>query len=203
MRVREILERVAAETTAHRKDLDAINEIDNEISTLNLLAEELIDISNRRGRQPEILDVCEVITHCISLMERDTASRSVTVRMEVDSPAPPAFANRKDLKNIIINILANCVEAAGDDGWVKVTVGQGDEGSNGGKVEMVVTDSGPGVPEDLVGRVFDPFYTTKLEGRGIGLFSAKKRANANGGDVSCEIGEDGRSRFVISLPLAS
>jgi signal transduction histidine kinase len=67
----------------------------------------------------------------------------------------------------------------------------------------MITDSGPGVPEDLLARVFDPFYTTKTRGTGIGLFSAKKRANANGGDVYCEIAEEGRSRFVISLPLAS
>jgi signal transduction histidine kinase len=95
------------------------------------------------------------------------------------------------------------VEAVAEDGWVRVAVETAESGSPGRSVNIVVTDSGPGVPEDLMGRIFDPFFTTKSTGSGIGLFSAKKRANANGGDVLCEPGEDGKSRFVITLPLAS
>jgi signal transduction histidine kinase len=52
-------------------------------------------------------------------------------------------------------------------------------------------------------RIFDPFYSRKDGGSGLGLFSAKKRANANGGDVICEMGGDGKSQFVIWFPLAS
>jgi signal transduction histidine kinase len=52
-------------------------------------------------------------------------------------------------------------------------------------------------------KIFDPFYSRKEGGSGLGLFSAKKRANANGGDVICEAGENGTSRFVIWFPVAS
>jgi signal transduction histidine kinase len=120
----------------------------------------------------------------------------------VDSP-PPAFANKKDVKNILISVLANCVEAATENGWVDIVVREGGSRAPGGCVSIEITDSGPGVPQDLQGRVFDPFYSTKAGGSGVGLFSAKKRANANGGDVVCETGEDGKSRFIIWLPSAS
>jgi PAS domain S-box-containing protein len=203
MRLRETLEKMMTAKAVTRKDLATVDEIDGEIGTLNRMVEEIIDISGRKERHPEILDVCEVINHCTSLIEQDAAGRSVTIRRVVDSIPPPAFANRKDVKTILINVLANCLEAAGADGWVNIAVVHRDSGSDGGAVDVMVTDSGPGVPEDLLNRVFDPFYTTKPRGGGVGLFSAKKRANANGGDVYCEIGEDGKSRFVISLPLAA
>jgi two-component system sensor histidine kinase PilS (NtrC family) len=115
---------------------------------------------------------------------------------------PPVFANRKDVKNILINILANCIEAAGPGGWVDIKVAADDSRMDGHCVTLTVTDSGQGVPKDEIDKVFDPFYSTKETGSGVGLFSAKKRARANGGDVVCEIGPDGKSRFVIWFPQA-
>jgi signal transduction histidine kinase len=202
-RMRSILERTRSGGKTGKGDLKPLDEIGSEIKTLSLLAEELIDISDRKGRMPELVDPGAIVDHCIALVSDETSGPSIYRADPGGSPHPPVFANRKDLKNILISVLANCVEAVAEDGWVRVAVETAESGSPGRSVNIVVTDSGPGVPEDLMGRIFDPFFTTKSTGSGIGLFSAKKRANANGGDVLCEPGEDGKSRFVITLPLAS
>ncbi len=201
--VRDILERTRSGGRAGKKDLKVLDEITSEIDTLNLLAAELIDISNRQGRKPEMVDLREIAGHCIALVSDEAAGVRIDLADSPGSPPPPAFANRKDVKNILISVLANCVEAVGEDGWVRVAVEAVDSGSSQSSVDIVVTDSGPGVQEDLMARIFEPFFSTKAEGRGVGLFSAKKRANANGGDILCEPGENGKSRFVISLPPAS
>ncbi len=202
-RVRDILERTRSGGKTGKKDLKTLDEITSEINTLNLLAEELIDISNRKGRKPEIVDLGEVVDRCTALVSDEATGPMIDLADSPGSPPPPVFANRKDVKNILISILANCVEAVGESGWIRVAVEAVDSGSSRSAVNIVVTDSGPGVPEDLMASIFDPFFSTKADGRGVGLFSAKKRANANGGDVLCELGEDGKSRFIISLPPAS
>jgi PAS domain S-box-containing protein len=201
-RVRDILQRIRSGRKAGRKDLKALDEITSEIKTLNMLAEELIDISDRKGRKTELLDLRDLVGRCIALMSDEASGPRIVLDGNSGPPPPLAFANRKDVKNILIGVLANSVEAAGEDGWVRVAVESSDSGQAGSFVNILVTDSGPGVPEDLRTRVFDAFFSTKSEGRGVGLFSAKKRANANGGDLSCEPGENGKSRFVITLPAA-
>jgi signal transduction histidine kinase len=202
-RVREILERRWSGGKTGKRGLKALEDITSEIDTLQLLTEELIDISNRKGREPELVDLREVVGRCIALMCDQESGPRIDLEDCTGFLPPPAFANRKDIKNILISVLANCAEAAGDHGWVKVAVEASDSGAPGSTLDVIVTDSGPGVPDNLMVRIFDPFFSTKEGGKGIGLFSAKKRAHANGGDVRCEPGENGKSRFVISLPLAS
>jgi len=202
-RVRDILERIRSGRKAGKKGLKALDEITTEIETLNLLAAELVDISDRKGRKPELVDLRDLVERCVALMKDGASGPRIEFLDSAEALPPPAFANSKEIRNVLIGVLANCVEAAGEEGWVRVRVQPSDSGSAVSSVNIVITDSGPGVPEDLVVRIFDPFFSTKSEGRGLGLFSAKKRANANGGDVICERGEGGTSRFVISLPTAS
>ncbi|MFH1313913.1 MAG: PAS domain-containing protein [Candidatus Eisenbacteria bacterium] len=181
-----------------------LGSIAREIDNLNLLAQELIDISNVESHNYRIVDVIEVLDHCISLTSTDLAARSVKIERRGDGAVLPAiFVNPKDLKTVFLNVLTNCIDAAGEQGDVTIDVRQ--DGRRAGSETVCVTfnDSGPGVSEVEMARIFDPFYSRKDGGSGLGLFSAKKRANANGGDVICEMGENGKSRFVIWFPLAS
>jgi signal transduction histidine kinase len=202
-RVREMLQRLRSGGKTGQKNLKALKEITSEIETLDLLAAELIDISDRKGRKPELVNLPDLLDRCVALMSGEATGPRIELMDSAELPVPPVFANSKDVKNILISVLANCVEAAGEEGWVRAKVEFSDSDPSGSSVNILITDSGPGVPEDLMVRIFDPFFSTKADGRGLGLFSAKKRANANGGDVLCEPGEDGKSRFVISLPPAS
>jgi signal transduction histidine kinase len=181
-----------------------ISGIAREIENLNLLAQELIDISSSESHKYEIIDVSEVLDHCISLTSSDLAARSVNIEKRGDTSALPAiFANRKDLKTVFLNVLINCIDAAGEQGAVTVDIKRDGARAGTETVSIAFTDTGPGVSEADIARIFDPFYSRKDGGSGLGLFSAKKRANANGGDVICEIGADGKSQFVIWFPLAS
>ncbi len=181
----------------------ALEDLRIEVQRLELLARELIDTSNRKKRIPEIVDITDILEYCVSLTAGDASDKSIEVRRRVETMPPPIFANSQDVKSILINILANAIDVAGKGGWVDITVEANGGRDECGAVVLAIEDSGPGVPKTELGRVFDPFYTTKEMGSGMGLFSSKKRARANGGDLVCEIGPSGKSRFVLWFPVAS
>jgi PAS domain S-box-containing protein len=203
MKIRDSIGAISCCTPTEAHLDPAISGIGEQVESLTMLAQELIDLSNAGSRKYELLDVDELLEKCLSLTSADSESRSVKVKKQIVSALPPVFANRKDVKTVLLNLLANCIDAAGTDGFVSVDVAQGKSPKGVECVRLTIRDSGPGVPRSQITRIFDPFYTRREGGSGLGLFSAKKRARANGGDVICEIGPDGKSRFVVWLPLAS
>ncbi len=203
MRIRDLAANIASESPEAAGQGPALEGISDEVERLVLLAQELVDISNVVGRQYELIDVADIVEHCVSLTSSDSSRRSVEVRTSIESPLPPVFANTKDLRTVFLHLLANSIEAAGRGGFIDIDVRQAKTESGEDCLRVTFEDSGPGVPEAERKKIFDPFYSSKEGGSGLGLFSAKKRANANGGDVVCEAGTKGQCRFVLRFPLAS
>jgi signal transduction histidine kinase len=182
-------------------DKDTLAGLRTELGHLALLVDELAEVSNPRRRSPEALDLEQAIDHCLGLLDGDLRAKGIQVKKQMGD-APPVFADRRDVTRVLLNILANGVEAVAANGAISVSARVVRNGAGPGMVDLVFEDSGPGVPADCIHKVFDPFFTTKQGGTGLGLFSARKRAQANGGGLACEIGEDGKSRFVASFPAA-
>jgi signal transduction histidine kinase len=203
IRMRELISNVSCCDLEKVGRDPAFSGIRGEIDRLALLAQELIDISNSGKRVYELVDVVEILNHCVSLTAADSDDGSVRIKTTLEPDLPPVFANRKDIKTVLLNILANCLEAAGAGGQVEIAGRYGRAENGLDCVRLTFEDSGPGVPEADRERIFDPYFTSKEGGSGLGLFSAKKRAKANAGDVVCEKGETGRSRFTVWFPTAS
>jgi signal transduction histidine kinase len=98
------------------------------------------------------------------------------------------------LGQLFLNVISNAVQAAGPGGWVEVRL-QSDKSAI-----VTVTDSGPGPPPEIAGRLFEPFITSKPEGVGLGLAVSRQVAEAHGGTVGWHR-DDGRTCFRIELPL--
>jgi signal transduction histidine kinase len=203
MRMSDSLGNLASGKRESHDGEPALEILKAEVERLELLARELIDTSNRKKKTPEIIDSTDVLEYCLELIADDASGRSIEVRKHVEVTPPPIFANPQDVKSILINILANSIDAAGEGGWIDITVEVNADRGGAEALVLTVQNSGPGVPRTELDQVFDPFYSTKETGSGMGLFSSKKRARANGGDLVCEIGPDGQSRFVIWFPVAS
>lgn len=120
------------------------------------------------------------------------------------SPPPDAVVcgNRAALVGAILNLVSNALQAAGPDATVQV------EGTiDGGSAEIRVTDNGPGVPAALCQRIFEPFFTSRPDGTGLGLAVVRSVAEAHGGEIRVEAagGPADRpgARFTLRLPLAA
>ncbi len=120
------------------------------------------------------------------------------VLLPVEGPRPEALADRRQMNQILINVMMNAVEACPHRGGGRVSIACS-LSKDGRSAYIDVSDNGPGVPEGLKKRIFEPFFTTKDGGTGLGLSLCQRIVEAHGGTIS-ETGAEGRgARFVIEL----
>jgi signal transduction histidine kinase len=108
-----------------------------------------------------------------------------------------ALGDGPRLRQVTFNLVKNALEAAGPGGAVQVAVCAAGE-----TAEVAVRDSGPGVPSEARPRLFEPFYTTKRAGKGLGLAVSRAIARAHGGDIELRNGEAGGAVFTLRIPRA-
>lgn len=107
------------------------------------------------------------------------------------------LGDRRLLERALVNLIENALQAVGEAGWVEATVGRND-----GKAFVTVTDSGPGIDPLVRSRLFEPFFSTKAMGSGLGLALVKKIAEDHGGGVQLESNPGDPTRMTLWLPLA-
>ena len=123
----------------------------------------------------------------------------VDLKLDLDGGAPAVRADRRLLERAIVNLLENALQAVGDAGSIRVSLRTRDDGR---RVEIEVRDSGPGVAPEVRDRIFEPFFSTKTSGSGLGLALVKKIAEDHGGGVSLESTPGEPTRARLWLPAA-
>jgi len=122
---------------------------------------------------------------------------SVRLAAVVETPLPPVRADRRLIERALVNLVENALQAVGDSGTIAVRAR-----AAGGRVELEVEDSGPGVDPEIRERVFEPFFSTKTSGSGLGLALVKKIAEDHGGGITLE-SQPGRTRATLWLPVVA
>ena len=106
--------------------------------------------------------------------------------------------NREALVGAVLNLVTNALQAAGSEARVSIQ-----PRLEGNTAELRVTDNGPGVPAALRQRIFEPFFTSRPEGTGLGLAVVRSVAEAHGGEIRLETADGRGASFVLRLPLAA
>ena len=129
------------------------------------------------------VDLASLTAKTLELVRHDLARQSVRLETSFAPDLPPAQADPQQLQQVLLNLFGNAIQAmaAGADAWLRVEVlGVGDQPA------VRVTDGGPGIAADVLPRIFDPFFSTKAEGSGLGLSVSYAIARAHGGDLRVE-----------------
>jgi signal transduction histidine kinase len=140
----------------------------------------------------ESLGLGQLVDARLQGAEASAGPRGLTLRRRGDARA---VTSSDDLTRVLDNLVRNAVEASPDGGEVRVEIEEGDRE----RVRVAVIDRGPGVPEARVAELFEPFFTLKADGTGLGLFVSRALVEARGGTLVHERA-DGETRFIIHLP---
>jgi signal transduction histidine kinase len=153
----------------------------------------------RDRRQVEPLELKDIVAAVSRLLASDLIIHQVELTVRV-SEAPPVQGDRVQLQQVLINLLLNAVEAVRNEPRPRRRVNVTVTHPAPDRVDLVVSDTGCGIPAEMAGRVFEPFTTTKSQGTGLGLTIVRAIVEAHGGRVSVESPSEGGAAFRVSLP---
>ncbi|MBR0739616.1 PAS domain S-box protein [Bradyrhizobium liaoningense] len=147
------------------------------------------------------LDASTVVREAVALVQREMASHAVSVRMELSSALPGIFGDRIQLQQVLINLIMNGIEAMEgvDDRPRELTIRSEADGDHA--VLVSVADSGAGICEKAIDRLFMPFFTTKSSGMGMGLSICRSIVEAHGGRLAAASNQGHGATFQITLPV--
>jgi PAS domain S-box-containing protein len=186
-------------------DLDEVRAILADIRKDEQRAAAVIDrmraCMKRREVERCLLSMNLLAGEVVTLVRSDAEMRRVRVAVETDPAVPPVRGDRVQLEQVLLNLLLNAMDALDDNPPARrlVTVGSRSSGST---VEITVSDTGHGISEDKLLRVFEPFFTSKPNGLGMGLAISRGIIEAHGGRLWTENNETGGATFTFSLPVA-
>ncbi len=175
-----------------RQVVDIIRE---EIRRLDALVNEFLMFSRTARLQYQSVDLEALVGDIHGLLLPEAEARHVTLR-HVKAPCPaPVSIDAEKIKQVVINLVRNAIEAVPDGGTVLLGASLED-----GRGRIVVSDTGPGLPEGL--DVFQLFVSTKPHGTGLGLSIAQQIVHAHGGELVAESRPGEGATFTVSLPAA-
>jgi nitrogen fixation/metabolism regulation signal transduction histidine kinase len=167
---------------------------------------EMVNAFSEYARAPRVemvnVDLNQLVTEVTDLYRAQVSGRGIKLTVRLEAMSGGIVADRGRLRQLLHNLLTNAVEAlegqSGGEIWVTTRLGtrKGED-----IVEISVEDDGPGFQRDLIGRVFDPYVTTKARGTGLGLAIVRRIVEEHGGHVEADNRAQGGARVRIELPL--
>jgi signal transduction histidine kinase len=145
-------------------------------------------------------DLCDTLRRALNLVEGHARQQAVAVRKEC--PAGPVFVDGdpEQLHQVFVNLLLNGVESMPDGGVMQIAIEP--QSPAPGVCRVVFADSGKGISEAILERLFEPFVTSKEGGTGLGLAISRRIVQQHGGKLSAANREENGAVFTVELPLS-
>jgi signal transduction histidine kinase len=198
-------------------DAEILNIIVEEVNRLDGVVAQFLDYSrpfpNASSGKFQSTDLNDVLWKTIKLIENDL-HKNVAVELDLTPGLPAVNADAEQIKQVFINLALNAVQAMPDGGRltvrtrrphapVELGLSESTPRYSADQIEVRFADTGAGIPEDALDRIFIPFYTTKTKGTGLGLAISQRIVKGHGGtiDVQSRVGEG--TEFVLRFPSAA
>ena len=172
---------------------------ENELNRLNDLVMEIVDFANPNMYNTSKENLKDIIIKAAKLLERDLAKKNIKLTIKQDDNVPRIKINSKEIFEASLNIMLNAIESMDDGGRLAVDINLHPAGEP--YVRIAFSDTGCGIPQEEIYRIFDRYHTTKESGTGLGLAIVERVVEAHNGrvDVESKVGEG--TTFKVDLPI--
>jgi len=172
--------------------------ITKEIERLAAVSEEYLQFARLPELAPAPTDVTLLVEDLAEFTELELAKAGITVKVETED-VPNIPVDRRQLRQALLNLIRNALEAMGEKGGTLTLAARVTE--DGEAAEIAVVDTGPGIPEGKEEQIFEPFFSTKEGGTGLGLSLARRVAHEHGGELFHRPTAGGGATFAMRLPV--
>jgi len=170
---------------------------DEEIQRLMGMVTSILEFARPPRREMEPTDVNSIIDRVLTLAAKYLQHRDVSVQRNLAPDLPSIVAAPDELEQVVINLVLNAVDAMPDGGAVSVSSAVADDG----RVALKFRDTGHGIEEAHLERIFEPFFSTREKGTGLGLAISRNVVERHGGEITVESELDKGAEFTVLLPV--
>jgi two-component system, sporulation sensor kinase E len=167
-----------------------------EITRLHYIITEFLEALRPAPAKLVMASVNDVVRETVELLRPEIENRGVSVEQNLDNSLPSIPIDPGQIKQVLVNLVKNAIQAMTKDGHLTLRTNRTSEG-----VVVTVADTGGGIPEEKINRIFEPFYTTKKKGSGLGLMIVQRIVREHGGRIELESRVQQGTTFRIWLPL--
>jgi len=167
----------------------------NEVKRLESFLGELRDFTRPAAPIMQKIDINKVIQEEQALMQEAAKERGIIIADSLQSDLPPVEADLNQMKQVLVNLIKNAMEAIEGEGKITLATGVTD-----GQIWFSVQDTGKGIDPETLAKIFDPFFTTKDQGTGLGLAVINKIIVDHQGTVEVKSTPGEGSTFIVNLP---
>jgi two-component system NtrC family sensor kinase len=167
-----------------------------ELNRLMSTVQRMLDFYRPGAISPVEVDLQEILQHVINLMSKQLEKQEIDVQLDVPENLPPVVAVGSQLQQVLINLLLNSFDAMPDGGKIQVRVRALRKG-----VEILLQDNGPGIPDEHLPHIFEPFFSTKDGGTGLGLTVSYNIVTTHGGTLEFVSSNGPGTCFRVFLPI--
>ena len=173
-----------------------VNVAKGEIDRLDYIVTQFLQAIRPSQPQMKQASLNEVVLETAELLRPEVENRGQTLELELDDRLPHAPIDPAQLKQVLVNLLKNAMQAMTRGGALRVSTG-----ASGQEIWVSIADRGGGIPHEQLNRIFEPFYTTKKKGSGLGLMIVQRIVRAHGGRIELDSRVGQGTTFKIWLPL--
>jgi signal transduction histidine kinase len=170
-------------------------EVLNEIKHIEMILNDLLAYAKPRSPIFREADLNETVEQAVLLARQQVRTRPITISFTPNREAFLVVHDPTQIQQVVLNLLLNAIQAITDQGGVEVSVQK-----RNGQAMITVKDTGSGISEEALGKIFKPFFTTRKEGTGLGLSLAKGIVETHGGQIQVKSAIAKGSEFLIWLP---
>ncbi|WP_409344101.1 PAS domain S-box protein [Paenibacillus sp. MBLB4367] len=168
-----------------------------ELERINAIVSEFVLVAKPQAVRFEWKDNAAMLRSVVSLLEPQAAFHNVRIVSEYETDLPPLFCDENQIKQVYINLLKNAIDAMPEGGVLRIEMtADGDR-----SVTVQVIDRGVGIPYERIGKLGEPFYTTKEKGTGLGLMVSYKIVEHHKGELRIESREGEGTTATVTLPV--
>lgn len=173
--------------------------IREEIGILNNYLKEVLEMAKPELAHPSLTDLSVLMQETLLLINPMARKRGVNLTIQVlQEPFPPCWGDRSQLKRVFLNLILNAIEASSSGKEVHVSLQHQDH-----EVWVRIKDYGCGIPEEILPKVFDPYFTTKEDGTGLGLSLSKRIVERHGGSMGISSRVGSGTEVWVRLPVSN